>query len=488
MTIIIPKEFYRGIIQSPSVRNLRISFANVDVATLVTLLASQRQEVLHVRDSIRLESLVLSHCPLTSRDLSILSLALRSNRFLLKLELSSCEIDDDGIVALCEHLSANSVLTELSLPGNCIGPIGAQQLMKTIANHSSLWELNLSNSNAIGHNGIALIGEQLAHVQIGILHFSHPFRVIANHETDKELRDEACQALADGLQRNTSLQELYLHYTGFSAFGLQTIVRGLAEHPTLEKLSLHYNCTVNDEGVNFIGQELVDVEGLTELDLSCCLYNNQTESNDEARTLAVVILGLGLGRNRSLNVLRLCCNDLISTEAQLLMILLRGHPTLSVLDLSGNSQIGFEGLKLIADELPTSNLEQLYLRSFMDSVTQQSEELKKAAVQAGQALVNGVKRNFLLRTLDLDLLDNQDWKKMMQDQLDLVEFYLELNRCGRYLMRGDFYEMEVAVWAHVLARNNDNINHLHYFLKEQPWLVQSSSSRKRKVDALLSAV
>ena len=99
-----------------------------------------------------------------------------------------------------------------------------------------------------------------------------------------------------------------------------------------------------------------------------------------------------------------------------------------------------------------------------------SEEEKCVAIRAAQALVDGMKRNFCLRQLELD--EKEEWQPLIQSYLDDVEFYLDLNRKGRYLLRDQHHhDMTPSLWPSILAYSNNNVSRLYYFLREQPWLV-----------------
>ncbi len=109
--------------------------------------------------------------------IGILSLALRDNRSILKLDLSNNQIGDVGVAALLESWREDPVLQHLNLQHNLIGPSGAQCLLQTTASFLPLDELNLSHNTSIGFEGLQLIGDELLHSRLRTLPFGICFSV-----------------------------------------------------------------------------------------------------------------------------------------------------------------------------------------------------------------------------------------------------------------------------------------------------------------------
>jgi hypothetical protein len=262
-----------------------------------------------------------------------------------------------------------------------------------------------------------------------------------------------------------------------SARGVHAIVRGLTKHPTARKLGLTYNSTIGIEGIQLIGQELGNLL-LEELNLSFCMTEHRSETNnDDARNQAFQLLAMGLRSNSSLQVLNLSGNDLCPLEAQILMQSIANHRCMRKLIINGHSKIGFEGLILIANELPNCGLEEISLRDFHPWNVGLEE--KEVAMKAGRALVDGMKRNSHLGRLDIRVCTGLgQMKPLIQNYLEEVEVYLSLNRSGRYLvMRTDYGDVPTGLWGNVLELSNNKIHHMYYFLRELPWLVPSNPSR-----------
>jgi hypothetical protein len=85
----------------------------------------------------------------------------------------------------------------------------------------------------------------------------------------------------------------------------------------------------------------------------------------------------------------------------------------------------------------------------------------KVAAQARAALLSVVKNNYRLKHLVLFNLELGPE----------IEFYLDLNRCGRLqFIRGeDNWGLAPALWCHFLGKISTKASNMYYFLREQPW-------------------
>lgn len=79
------------------------------------------------------------------------------------------QLGNAGVVAFCENWNEASLLREICLTQNNIGGIGAQALMRASATHPKLARLDLSDNQAIGYDGLVLIGKELANAKMQVL-------------------------------------------------------------------------------------------------------------------------------------------------------------------------------------------------------------------------------------------------------------------------------------------------------------------------------
>jgi hypothetical protein len=189
-----------------------------------------------------------------------------------------------------------------------------------------------------------------------------------------------------------------------------------------------------------------------------------------------------------LKTLYLCHNAIDSDGALLLLRAIANHPTLEVLTLDHNTNIGYAGLQLIGNEVHTlrqlkflsltycatdaSPLQQMAESdSSSDSNNDEATAVVAARIKAARALLEGIKANHSLLTFGI----SNNGLPMEEE----IYWYVEFNQFGRSLLLQR--HMPATVWCHVLAkchrrpqRGNDL---LYYFLREQPHLVQTVQQR-----------
>ncbi|CAF1488770.1 unnamed protein product [Adineta ricciae] len=104
--------------------------------------------------------LILSDNKFTSNGIVTLSLSLRKNESLMKLDLSDNKIAGDGAHSLCEALRTNTTLTALHLSNNQIGNKGVERLSILLKTNTALAILDLSK-NSITNSGAQTLSEAL---------------------------------------------------------------------------------------------------------------------------------------------------------------------------------------------------------------------------------------------------------------------------------------------------------------------------------------
>jgi hypothetical protein len=179
--------------------------------------------------------------------------------------------------------------------------------------------------------------------------------------------------------------------------------------------------------------------------------------------------------------------------AQLLFRAAPAHPSLQVIDLECNYNIGFKGLKLVGEELAV----QMFLKvvdlsecaeapyddnsDFDDDDDLEGQPEAKAIKEARYALMNGMKQN-----QSIVQFDPGDHCHSLQ-----VRFYTELNRFGRQSLLTTGDQLASSIWCHVLAKcqphcrfgtrphRNLGTSILYYVLCKHPTLVQCTRKRRR---------
>jgi Ran GTPase-activating protein (RanGAP) involved in mRNA processing and transport len=202
-----------------------------------------------------LKSLNLSENKLSVQNLRVLREGIEHHPSLEKLALNKCHIDQEGLqvlvgkmarvanlelsrnalattsgVLLCRLLQCNSNhLKRLDLSQNQLSGQACVELLT--AGCQSLEILNLSG-NGIDHRGAAAVGKAIGNagchlttLQLG----------------QNPLGDEGINALAEGLERNTSLQTLCLRQTDTGDAGASSLARALEHNRLLVQLTLPRN-------------------------------------------------------------------------------------------------------------------------------------------------------------------------------------------------------------------------------------------------------
>lgn len=194
-------------------------------------------------------SLALPNNSLGAAGAQALAAALANpNCALTALDLSSCDLGDAGAAHLGPALAENRALASLNLRSNGIGDRGAEVLASVLALNASLQHL-LLDRNAIGDAGAAALARVIfRNVTVQTVSLGHNslsdagaegfaralsrprppssaggLRTLNLHST--RLGQCGAAALADGLERNSSLRQLRLDNTAVGEAGAAALVR-----------------------------------------------------------------------------------------------------------------------------------------------------------------------------------------------------------------------------------------------------------------------
>jgi hypothetical protein len=150
------------------------------------------------------------------------------------------------------------------------------------------------------------------------------------------------------------------------------------------------------------------------------------------------------------------------------------------LNLSHNTPIGYEGLRLIGEALPSSKLSELILTESVEWVEyddDDDEELAEAqdwkCIEAADALVEGVRNNVHLQVLNVEGLH------LPALAVEEIDFYLEMNRnFGRGLLSQQ-HTLHPSIWSFLLAKFSDELSVVFFYVRELPMLVPGGIAAKK---------
>jgi hypothetical protein len=160
------------------------------------------------------------------------------------------------------------------------------------------------------------------------------------------------------------------------------------------------------------------------------------------------------------------------------------HPSLQRLSLFADQSIGLDGIKRIGQEIPHLRyLQELDLDNLCKrwpchrlggnetksrSMSHKTKSKLIAYEAAGRALLEGVEQNHQLKRLE--------FRELGMFWMTPIRFFLDLNQTCRPLVNGN-ENVVSAIWPLALAKllGQHKTSQVFFSLREQPWLVPSSS-------------
>ena len=178
-----------------------------------------------------------------------------------RLDLQRDKLIDSDI----EHLIEEAILTKqcsmLWLKENQISSHGISMLISALNENTTLEGLSLCNNN-ITDDDIIPLTRQLAENKCQLNRLAL---------TSNELTDQGADYLAQMLKTNRTLTQLWLGFNKITNDGLKLFMDVLARHNrTLHILSLAWNSSITDAGVDFIVEMLECNQTLRTFCLSNC--------------------------------------------------------------------------------------------------------------------------------------------------------------------------------------------------------------------------
>ncbi|KAK3279063.1 hypothetical protein CYMTET_13037 [Cymbomonas tetramitiformis] len=208
-----------------------------------------------------LEALCVGDSEFGDEGVAELSIGLSKNNALTSLDLEAKSIGPQGAASLQNALQANTSLKTLQLARNAVGNEGLASLCKGLK-PSSITSLDLSETGITG-GGAAALGELLGSVPP-----AHIFRLILSNNS---LGPEGGQAIAQGIAKNSMLEELNLHGCELGDVGaaalLQAVQQGCESDSCRLRLLVVSSCSIGPEGASLMANALSACTSLARLDL-----------------------------------------------------------------------------------------------------------------------------------------------------------------------------------------------------------------------------
>jgi Ran GTPase-activating protein (RanGAP) involved in mRNA processing and transport len=202
-----------------TLKKLNISGCNIGEEASITIGES-------LETSNSLKKLVLSNNPLGEKGILAMSKGFQNNKSLKVLDLRRIKICDEAAKIIGEALEMNSTLEELYLDDEGIGEEGDIAISKGLENNKTLKILDMGGyGDGMGGYGIS---EITAKALGNMLKTSSALKVLRlSYLCDEDVLD-----ICNGLETNSSLEELSLRIDDEKGFGMQNI--DIAENIDME--------------------------------------------------------------------------------------------------------------------------------------------------------------------------------------------------------------------------------------------------------------
>ena len=267
-------------------------------------------------------SLWLYRNPIGGQGLQLISEALITNTSLVELDLSRCSlvISEENGPVVTEMLIKNKTLETLNLSGNhgMLSDTGLSYIAEGLKRNSALKVLTMSYVTAHGgislataiatNNSIALVRLNIDHLEItkesgpafvGMLQQNSSLEHIS-FKHSLSLSDVGVSFIAEGLQKNTTVQSMHLSDCNITSSGAKCLAKMLKFNSSLTDLYINYN-PIRDEGVAHLAEALKMNKTLTLLSMnSCKITDAGVSSLTDSVLMTSSLCLLSLSDNRAL--------------------------------------------------------------------------------------------------------------------------------------------------------------------------------------------
>jgi Ran GTPase-activating protein (RanGAP) involved in mRNA processing and transport len=335
-----------------------------------------------------------------------ISRQLQANQ-IYKLELST-EITDGEMLEFCKAIKGNTSLRVLTIGAAQIDDEKMEQLGEALKFNTTLRKLEL-DATPFTSKGISKLGELL-----GLN--TPPLKSLSIRSIMVD--SEAVAFFTEGLEENTTLQDLYLSDLSLPSNGAALLARALGTNTTLRKISFNQD-EIGDEGMGAIARAVMDNTTLESLSFS------HTQAGDEG----VTSLALMLSHNHTLTSLAIT-SGVEEDGAIALAKALEINTTLKHLYLPGNF-INANGARALVKALEANTVLQTLSLSMLDRGEATLRFMKGIArmhlktldlegnileEEAMQEFANSLTVNTTLRTLDLSFDNDRGDRGYINDK------------------------------------------------------------------------
>ena len=368
------------------------------------------------------------------------------------------------VVSFCKAIASNSSIEELSFRHCTVDCHGGRYLYDLIENGDSIQEMRFVDTD--------FLGGSLCQVCKGI-EMSQSLKKVYFVNVVNEITVED-DTLTNMLRSNTSMTELHLSENGLGNKGVAAVVAGLLNNSTLQVLDLRSN-DIGKKGAESLATLLRSNGTLTTISLGSNVLGDDSES------IRVLAEALSASRIQRLDL----SNNSITVEgSHILANKLAQNQVLQDLNLSFNNGIGDQGACAMAEMLTTNSmLQSLSMRRCNISNEGLTSFSKKLPLMTGlkelsmsrnpidgkacSSLLQGIRLNVELQSLHMD-------SAIGETTIQEIKHWLELNQAGRRVFKQK--EIDLSLWPLVLSRSSSNPEALSFFLREKPYIVQSTST------------
>ena len=367
-------------------------------------------------------------CPL-SRLIQDICLMIRRNAALTHLQLHRMNLGDDDLSLIARAIEGHQTLISLDVSGNTLfGAPGIMDLVSMTMRVPTLREVNLKNCS-LNSEALAMLATRLVGNQ-----------TVQKLDLSGSAIDDASAVLFRYLLHgNEFLKILEVAMCNLSSAGFMSIVAGLAWNVALDEFMAGENPQIDSSALETYLELVRANKGPAEVYLSVTMstpHRSFINVNDDL----AADFALALQRNTKLR-----------------------HFTFG--------RVSLAGLRSIFDGLADMKLRELDICcAHLDGFA--SEDMAR--------LLQSVKENTSICSLFVNYGDPIDAATGEVDPL--LEYYLKLNRAGRYVLKESETCMPPSLWANHLSRSSHDSDVLFYFLRMKPALVGTMTWGESQVD------
>jgi hypothetical protein len=347
-------------------------------------------------------------------------LMIRRNAALSDLRLIDMDLKDDDLSFITRAIEGHQTLVSLDVSSNQFGAPGIMDLLTMTILVPTLLEVNLGCCG-LDSEALAILATHL----------------VGNKTVQKldlaggEIDDASAILFCTLLRGNEVLKTLKVGDCDLSSAGFTSIVAGLASNVALDEFVAYENPRIDSSALETYLELVRANVGPTEVHLN--ITNPESADFSLVNDDLAADFALALQRNTKLR-----------------------RFTFGMVSLTG--------LRSIFNGLADMKLRELDVQcDYMDGFA--SEDMAR--------LLQSVKESTSICSLLVFEGDPIDATTGEEDPL--LEYYLKLNRAGRYVLKDSEACMPPSLWANHLSRSSDDPDILFYFLRMKPTLVGTTT-------------